>query len=78
VAAVHADVEEVRRRFGAYLVSGLVMVWVLLGLALVAIIGLEALAMEDRCPVPGLVETSGELTWQAWPPARSVPSGRRA
>ncbi len=58
----------VGRRLGPYLVSALVAVWAVLGLALVMIIGLEALTMEERCPVPGLVQTYGEVSWQAWPP----------
>jgi len=57
-----------KRRLGAFLISALVVVFVLLGAALVSIITLEALTMEERCPVPGVVETYGEVTWQAWPP----------
>ena len=57
-----------RWRIGAYLISGLVLVWVLLGAALLSIISLEALTMDERCPVPGVVETYGEVSWQAWPP----------
>ena len=57
-----------RRRFGAFLISALVVVVVFLGAALLSILGLEALTMDERCPVPGVVETYGEVTWQAWPP----------
>lgn len=60
--------DEATRRFGALLISALVVVFVLLGAALVSIITLEALTMDERCPVPGVVETYGEVTWQAWPP----------
>jgi hypothetical protein len=57
-----------RRRIGGGVVGGLVVVWVLVGAALVSIIGLEAITLDDRCPVPGVVETYGEVSWQAWPP----------
>ena len=57
-----------RRRIGAYVISALVVVFVLLGAALVSILTLEALTMDQRCPVPGVIEAYGEVTWQAWPP----------
>ena len=68
MAEVQPADDGVRRRVGAYLVGALVVVWVLLGAALVSIVGLEALTMDDQCPVPGLVDTYGEVSWQVWPP----------
>ena len=68
MADAHHDLEGARRRFGVYLISGLAMLWLVLALGLVAIIGLEALTMDDRCSVPGLGTTAGETEWQAWPP----------
>ena len=44
------------------------MVWVLLGAALLSILTLEALTMDEGCLVPDLVRTYGETSWQAWPP----------
>lgn len=57
-----------KRRVGALALSALVVIFVLLGAALVTILTLEALTMDDRCPVPGLIDTYGEVTWQVWPP----------
>lgn len=57
-----------RRRIGGWLLTALVVVWVLLGAALVSIISLEALTMEEHCLVPDLVRTYGEASWQIWPP----------
>jgi hypothetical protein len=68
VAEVPPDTEGVRRRFGAYVFGGLAVVWVLLAVGLVTIVGLEAATMDSTCPVPGVVETTGEVEWQTWPP----------
>jgi len=53
---------------GGCLLTALVVVWVLLGAALVSIVSLEALTMEGQCLVPDLVRTYGEAGWQVWPP----------
>ena len=61
--------EGTRRRVGAYAVGALVVLWILVGIALAAIIGLEALDRDDEgCPVPGLESAVGEEHWQWWPP----------
>ena len=60
-----------RRRFGGCLVGVLALVWVFLTVALLAVVGLEALSASDlECAVPATDSVYGEAAWQWWPPGQ--------
>ena len=71
MAEARPEVDGARRRIGAYIVGVLAVLWVLVGVALVTIIGWEAITADDlSCPVPGLDSVYGDSSWQAWPPGQ--------
>ncbi len=71
MAEARPEVNGARRRIGAYLVGVLAVLWVLVGVALVTIIGWEAITADDlSCAVPGLDSVYGDSSWQAWPPGQ--------
>lgn len=57
------------RRFGGGVLAATAVVWLLLGVGLVAVVVLDGLTLDDsNCPVPGLDSVYGEASWQWWPP----------
>jgi hypothetical protein len=60
-----------RRRIGGCVVGVLTLVWVFLTVALLAVVGLEALYASDlECAVPAADSVYGEAAWQWWPPGQ--------
>ncbi len=56
------------RRAGAFAAAAVAVVWLVIGVALIGSLTLEALTLSDKgCRVAAL-ETQGEVEWQMWPP----------
>jgi ABC-type nickel/cobalt efflux system permease component RcnA len=71
MAEVRPEEDGARRRIGAYVIGVLAVLWFVIGVALVTIVGLEALTLDDTtCPVEGLDSVYGDATWQTWPPGK--------
>jgi hypothetical protein len=71
MAEVPPDDELARRHVGAYAIGVLAVIWFVVGIALVTIVGLEALTLDDTtCSVEGVDSVYGNATWQSWPPGK--------
>jgi hypothetical protein len=71
MADIPPDDELARRHIGAYVVGAIALVWFVAGVALITIIGIEALTLEDStCAVEGVDSVYGDASWQTWPPGK--------
>ena len=59
-------------RVAGGILTAVAVVWLVIGLGLIAVIGLEALTLSDQnCPVPEVDALEGESSWQWVPPGEA-------
>ncbi len=56
------------RRAGAIVAALVAVVWLVVGVALVGGLALEALTLSDKGCRIDAIDAQGEVSWQAWPP----------
>ena len=56
------------RRAGAYVAAVVAVIWLVVAVALVGGLALEALTLSDKGCQVSAIEAPGEVEWQMWPP----------